>query len=89
MCAAEAACLTCTGPDTPVTYCELSYLRALLPPVRPGRAYDGLMIKVVGVIKPVEKKEIRAEGDSYEEAHGALEAMVPEGWALQSILVER
>jgi hypothetical protein len=54
-----------------------------------SKAYDGCMVKVVGVIKPVEKKEIRAEGADYEEAHEALRALVPEGWALQSILVER
>lgn len=47
------------------------------------------MVKVVGIIKPVEIKEIRAEGDGYEEARDALQAMVPEGWSLQSILVER
>jgi hypothetical protein len=51
--------------------------------------YDGAMVKVVGVIKPVEKKEIRAEADSYEEAHEALKAKVPEGWALQFLLIER
>jgi hypothetical protein len=47
------------------------------------------MVKVVGVIKPVEKKEVRAEADTYEEAYEALKAKVPEGWSLQSILVER
>jgi hypothetical protein len=47
------------------------------------------MIKVVGIIKQVEKKEIHAEGEGYEEAHEALKTKVPEGWALQSILVER
>lgn len=52
-------------------------------------AYDGSMVKVVGVIKPVEKKEIRAEGADYEEAYEALRALVPEGWALQSITRER
>jgi hypothetical protein len=47
------------------------------------------MVKVVGIIKPVETREIRAEGSTYEEAHEALKGLVPEGWALQSILVER
>lgn len=47
------------------------------------------MINVVGVIKPVETKEIRAEADSYADAYAALQEVVPEGWALQSIRVER
>lgn len=47
------------------------------------------MVKIVGVIKPVETKEVSAEGDSYEEAREALRAAVPEGWSLQSLRVER
>lgn len=47
------------------------------------------MVKVLGVIKPVETKEVHAEGGSYEEAREALRAAVPEGWSLQSIRVER
>lgn len=64
-------------------------MAAWRPGTRMAKPYDGRMVKVVGIIKPVEKKEIRAEGADYEEAHEALRAMVPEGWALQSILVER
>ncbi|MBG0739003.1 hypothetical protein IV500_06140 [Paeniglutamicibacter antarcticus] len=47
------------------------------------------MIKVAGVIRPVEKKDIRAEGNNYEDAREALQAKIPEGWAPQQILVER
>lgn len=47
------------------------------------------MIKVVGTIRPVEKQQIRAEADSYEEAKAALDAQVPEGWELLSIITER
>jgi hypothetical protein len=53
------------------------------------QAYDGRMVKVVGVIKPLEKREISAEGESYEQAREALQEMVPEGWSLQSIMVQR
>lgn len=54
-----------------------------------GPAYDGWMVKVVGVISPTEKREIRAEGEDYEAARDALQAQVPEGWRLQSIMTER
>lgn len=47
------------------------------------------MVKVVGVIRPVETKEIRVEGDSYMEAKATLEGQVPDGWELLSVLVER
>jgi hypothetical protein len=47
------------------------------------------MVKVVGVIQPYETKEIRADGGDYEDAKAALEAQVPEGWRLISIMTER
>lgn len=47
------------------------------------------MVKVVGVMSPTEKREIRAEGESYEDAREALKAQVPEGWQLLSIMTER
>lgn len=47
------------------------------------------MVKVVGVIQPFETKEIRAEGSEYEEARAALQAQVPEGWRLISVMTER
>ncbi|HEX9086514.1 MAG TPA: hypothetical protein VF867_03210 [Arthrobacter sp.] len=53
------------------------------------RTYDESMVKLVGVIQPVEKKSIRAEGDDYEDAREALDAQVPEGWRLISIVNER
>lgn len=49
----------------------------------------GPMIKLVGVIQPVEKKTIRVEGETYAEAHAALTAEVPEGWQMISVLTER
>lgn len=46
-------------------------------------------MKVVGKIQPYEVQEIRAEGDDYEAAKEALEAQVPEGWRLISVMTER
>lgn len=47
------------------------------------------MVKVVGKIQPFEVQEIRAEAAEYEDAKVALEAQVPEGWRLISIMTER
>lgn len=47
------------------------------------------MVKLVGVIQPFETQEIRAEGAEYEDAKAALEAQVPDGWRLLSIMTER
>lgn len=47
------------------------------------------MVKLVGKIQPFEVQEIRAEGAEYEDAKEALEAQVPEGWRLISIMTER
>ncbi|MFT4471262.1 hypothetical protein ACMX2H_15270 [Arthrobacter sulfonylureivorans] len=46
------------------------------------------MVKVVGIIQPVETKELSAEGESYADARAALEAQVPEGWRLLQILTK-
>jgi len=46
-------------------------------------------MRLVGVIRPTETKEISAEGDSYDEAKAALEAALPEGWQLLSIRQQR
>lgn len=46
------------------------------------------MIKLVGVIQPMEQKSIRAEGDTYEDARAALTTSIPEGWRLVSLLNE-
>jgi hypothetical protein len=43
------------------------------------------VVKVVGIIQPVETKELSAEGDTYAEAKAAIEAQVPEGWRLLQI----
>ena len=53
------------------------------------RTYDGSVIKLVGTIQPVETKSIRADGETYEDAREALDAQVPEGWRLISIINER
>ncbi|WP_211882972.1 hypothetical protein [Pseudarthrobacter albicanus] len=47
------------------------------------------MVKLVDIIQPVEKQQIRAEGDDYDEAKAALSAQIPEGWQLLSIVNER
>jgi len=47
------------------------------------------VIKLVGTIQPVETKSIRADGETYEDAREALDAQVPEGWRLISIINER
>jgi hypothetical protein len=47
------------------------------------------MIKLVGTIQPVEKRQIHAEGADYEAARAALDAEVPEGWQLISISTDR
>lgn len=51
--------------------------------------YDGSMVKVVGIIGPVETQEIKAEGEGYEAAREALMAQIPEWWRLLSIMTER
>lgn len=68
---------------------EVSHSKAGILCCRMQAPYDGWMIKVVGVISPTEKREIRAEGESYEDARDALKAQVPEGWQLLSIMTER
>lgn len=47
------------------------------------------MIKLAGTIQPMEKRQIKAEGVDYEEARAALDAAVPEGWQLISIITDR
>jgi hypothetical protein len=46
------------------------------------------VVKVVGIIQPVETKELSAEGESYADARAALEAQVPEGWRLLQIMTQ-
>ncbi|MGK3708645.1 hypothetical protein [Arthrobacter sp. IK3] len=46
------------------------------------------MVKVSGVIRPVEKREIAAEAENYEEARQALMDQIPEGWELLQILTK-
>lgn len=87
MCAAGAIPVSTAGHARAV--CEAPYAGTAPSPGRRAGAYDGRMVKVVGVISPVEKREIRAEAEDYEAAHEALKAQVPDGWRLLSILVER
>ncbi|MFB9714240.1 hypothetical protein [Arthrobacter methylotrophus] len=47
------------------------------------------MVKVVGIIAPKETQEINTEGASYTEAYAALNEVVPEGWRLLSVRIER
>lgn len=47
------------------------------------------MIKLAGTIQPIEKRQVKAEGADYEEARAALDAAVPEGWQLISIITDR
>jgi hypothetical protein len=46
------------------------------------------VVKVVGIIQPVETKELSAEGESYADARAAIEAQVPEGWRLLQVTVQ-
>jgi hypothetical protein len=46
------------------------------------------VVKVVGIIQPVETKELSAEGESYADARAAIEAQVPEGWRLLQVIVQ-
>jgi len=46
-------------------------------------------MRLVGVIRPDETKEISAEGDTYDEAKAALEAALPAGWQLLAITQDR
>lgn len=46
-------------------------------------------MKLRGMIRPNETKELTAEGVSYEEARADLESQVPEGWQLLQVLVDR
>lgn len=45
--------------------------------------------KVKGVIRPAQRQELTAEGESYAEAREALLAQIPEGWEVISVMVER
>ncbi|EMY34995.1 hypothetical protein D477_006663 [Arthrobacter crystallopoietes BAB-32] len=47
------------------------------------------MVKVKGTIRPMEIREIQAEGEDYAAAREALEAQVTEGWQLLSVLTDR
>lgn len=47
------------------------------------------MVKVKGVIRPIETRELEAEGEDYVAARQALEAQVPEGWLLLSVMTDR
>lgn len=46
------------------------------------------MVKVIGVIRPKETREIAAEADRYSDAYAVLQASLPEGWSLQSVRIE-
>ncbi|WP_186764171.1 hypothetical protein [Arthrobacter yangruifuii] len=39
-------------------------------------------MKVTGIIRPVETRELEAEGEGFLEAREALQQQVPEGWQL-------
>ncbi|MCC3292623.1 hypothetical protein [Arthrobacter sp. zg-Y1110] len=44
------------------------------------------MVKVSGVIRPLEKREISAEAEAYTEARQALLEQLPEGWELIQVM---
>lgn len=46
-------------------------------------------MKVKGLIRPIETRELQAEGENYAAAREALEAQVPEGWLLLSVITDR
>ncbi|SDQ19287.1 hypothetical protein SAMN04489738_0647 [Pseudarthrobacter chlorophenolicus] len=43
---------------------EVPHSKPGMPCCRSTAPYDGCMVKVVGVMSPTEKREIRAEGES-------------------------
>ncbi|ABM10460.1 MULTISPECIES: hypothetical protein [Paenarthrobacter] len=47
------------------------------------------MVKVKGVIRPMETRELEAEGEDYAAAREALLAQVPEGWQVLSVMTAR
>jgi len=46
------------------------------------------VVKVKGTIRPMEIREIQAEGEDYAAAREALQAQVPEGWQLLSVMTD-
>jgi hypothetical protein len=46
-------------------------------------------MKSIGIIRPAQTETITAEGDTFDEAKAALEAVVPEGWQLLAVRYER
>jgi hypothetical protein len=44
-------------------------------------------VKVQGIVRPTETREITVEAENYEAARAELEAQVPEGWQLLSLLI--
>ena len=46
------------------------------------------MVKVVGIIQPVETRELSAEADTYADAKAAIEEQVPDGWRLLQVIVQ-
>ena len=47
------------------------------------------MVKVKGIMRPIETRELEAEGEDYAAAREALEAQVPEGWLLLQVMTDR
>jgi hypothetical protein len=47
------------------------------------------VVKVKGIMRPIETKELEAEGEDYAAARKALEAQVPEGWQLLQVMTDR
>jgi hypothetical protein len=47
------------------------------------------VVKVKGVIRPIETRELEAEGENYTAAREALLAQVPEGWQVLSVMTDR
>lgn len=46
-------------------------------------------MKLIGVIRSKELKTIEVEGASMEDARPQIDALVPEGWELQHIRIEK
>ncbi|GAB2740809.1 hypothetical protein GCM10027090_09900 [Sinomonas soli] len=61
------------------------------PRSRRARGADRIrdVVHPFGTIRPIQTERIEAQADSYDGAKTALEAQVPDGWPLLTILTER
>jgi hypothetical protein len=42
-------------------------------------------VKVIGIIRPIETRELEVEADTYQDAFELIQSQVPEGWQLLQV----